>query len=147
VNAGASRPPRALGPSSPHTGRYLRLTLQSNQGAPDYVELMGFAAYGKVIAKLPIPDVSGTFDSMYGNFRIAATGATATGCYEHNKGLIQNGGFDGRVLRFTWAEQSDDGKTNTSGPAVLVFYGDGKSFLGLWWRGANVRPDGRWTVS
>lgn len=129
---------------TPKTGRYLRVTITSNQGDADYVELMGFAAYGKVVDKKPMPPVSGAFDSNFGTFRVLAQGTSATGCYEHKNGLIQNGGFDGRVLRFTWHE-SVDGKPD-SGPAVLVFPADGKTFLGLWWRGTSTQrhADGRW---
>jgi outer membrane protein OmpA-like peptidoglycan-associated protein len=129
----------------PGKGRYLRVSLLSNFGDDSYVELMGFGAYGKVLAKTKLPDVSGVYSTTFSNFRIQATGATATGCYEHKNGLVQNGGFDGRVLRFTWAEDAKgDGSTKESGPAVLVFPSDGKTFLGLWWRGADKKSSGRW---
>ena len=56
--------------------------------------------YGKPAGKRPLADNSGTFSSGYGNFNIQQIGITVTGCYGRD-GLIQNGGFDGRVLRFT----------------------------------------------
>ncbi len=128
--------------ATPKKGRYLRVTLQSNHGDPDYLELMGFAAYGKRVDSLPRPDASGAYATSFGTFRVLATGSTATGCYESKNGLIKNGGFDGRVLRFTWSETTGEG--THSGPAVLVFPADGKSFLGLWWNGAEAKPAGRW---
>ena len=101
---------------TPKTGRYLRLTLVTNHGDAKYNELMGFGAYGKVVEKLPVGDFSGAYDTAYGPFRIKASGITAVGCYEHHEGLLTNAGFDGRVLRFTWTETTDQTR---SGPAIL----------------------------
>lgn len=128
----------------PLAGRYLRLTLVDNHGSTEYTELMGLAAFGKVVAKQPAPDHTGVYDSAFGAFRVQQTGATATGCYEHRDGLIQNGGFDGCVLRFTWVE--NDGTQLHTGPAVLVlvFAGDSRSFLGLWWQENQATVGGRW---
>ncbi|CAN5879380.1 hypothetical protein BH11MYX2_BH11MYX2_21090 [soil metagenome] len=123
------------------TGRYLRVTLKDNHGSPQYIELMGFGAYGKVVTKMPVPDYTGAYKSNMGEFRVKATGITAVGCYENKEGLIKNGGFDGRVLRFTWVEKTDK---ITSGPAVLVFPADGKTFLGLWWNEGESARGGRW---
>ncbi len=115
---------------TPATGRYLRLTLVDNWGDPQYNELMEFSAWGRQLTHTPPPDNSGTFDTNYGVFHMLQTGATVTGCYEHDEGLIQNGGFDGRVLRFTW-RQGEAGHYS-SGPAILMFAADGQSFRGFW---------------
>ncbi len=128
--------------AKPATGRYLRVTIKDNHGSPDYSELMGVAAFGKVVAKQPTGDHSGAYESQYGTFRVQQSGITATGCYEYKNGLIQNGGFDGRVLRFTWVE-TQGGTTNT-GPAIMVFPSDGKTFLGLWWHDQETSLGGRW---
>jgi outer membrane protein OmpA-like peptidoglycan-associated protein len=126
---------------APKTGRYLRLTLATNHGDPKYNELFGFGAFGKVVTKLPVGDFSGAYETQFGTFRIKASGITAIGCYEHHNGLITNAGFDGRVLRFTWSET---GEQSGSGPAILVFPANGKTFLGLWWNGADPQLAGRW---
>ncbi|HEY0252991.1 MAG TPA: OmpA family protein [Kofleriaceae bacterium] len=124
------------------TGRYLRVTIKDNHGAPDYSELMGFGAFGKVVTKVPVADFSGAYDAgTNGTFRVKQTGVAATGCYEHANGMIENGGFDGRVLRFTWVQTTG---VRSSGPAVLVFPSDGKSFLGLWWNEGETGVGGRW---
>src|SRR3569623_110195 len=123
---------------APKPGRYLKVTTLANFGSKEYVELMGFAAYGKVVAKMPGPDFSGSYTTSYGTFRVKQTGAAATGCYEFNNGLIVNGGFDGRVMRFTWKE------VDRGGPAVLVLPSDGKGFFGLWWETNGEHPSGRW---
>lgn len=128
--------------TTPQTGRYLRIVVASNQGAHDYVELMGVGAYGKVVTKQTMPNASGSYRSEFGTFRVKQDGVAGIGCYEHKNGLIENGGFDGRVMRFTWSE-TYGGETH-AGPAVLVFPADGKTFLGLWWNGAEVTPAGRW---
>jgi outer membrane protein OmpA-like peptidoglycan-associated protein len=129
---------------TPATGRYLRLTVLNNWGDPKYMELMSFNAYGKPLAKRVLPDNSGTFSSSYGNFRMQQTGATVNGCYEHNNGLIENGGFDGRVLRFTWTE-GEMPSPRHGGPAMMIFADDGQSFTGYWWGGnASGPPSGRW---
>ena len=89
---------------TPATGRYLRLTVLNNWGDAQYMEIMNVYAYGKPLGKRTLPDNSGMFSSSYGNFHMQQTGSAVNGCYEHSNGLIENGGFDGRVLRFTWSE-------------------------------------------
>ncbi|MGA2217171.1 MAG: OmpA family protein [Terracidiphilus sp.] len=130
---------------TPATGRYLRLTAVNNWGDPKYMEIMDVYAYGKPLEKRVLPDNSGAFSSSYGKFHMQQLGSTVNGCYEHKDGLIENGGFDGRVLRFTWSEADSDGKRE-SGPAIVVFSDDGQTFTGYWWyeRDVNNGPSGRW---
>jgi len=129
---------------APAIGRYLRLTVLNNWGDAKYMEMMDVYAYGKPLVKRPLPDNSGTFSSSYGNFRMQQTGSAVNGCYEHNNGLIENGGFDGRVLRFTWTEGDMPGPRH-GGPAMLIFSDDGQSFTGYWWHdGEKAGPSGGW---
>jgi len=129
---------------APVSGRYLRLTVLSNWGDEKYMELMSVYAYGRPLVKRALPDNSGTFESSYGNFRLQQTGSAVSGCYEHKYGLIENGGFEGRVLRFTWTEGDAAGKRN-GGPAVLIFADDGQSFTGYWWyEGSTGNSPGIW---
>ena len=129
---------------TPATGRYLRLTVLNNWGDDKYMEIMNFYAYGKPLAKRSLPNNSGTFSSSYGNFRMQQTGSSVDGCYEHNNGLIEKGGVDGRVLRFTWTE-GDIPSPRHGGPAMLIFADDGQSFTGYWWGGnASGPPNGGW---
>jgi outer membrane protein OmpA-like peptidoglycan-associated protein len=129
---------------TPATGRYVRLTALNNWGDAKYIEIMNVFAYGKPLAPRPLPDNSGTFSSSYGNFRMEQTGSTVNGCYEHNNGLIENGGFEGRVLRFTWTEGEVAGPRH-GGPAMLIFADDGQSFTGYWWgAGDSGAPSGSW---
>jgi outer membrane protein OmpA-like peptidoglycan-associated protein len=126
------------------TGRYLRLTVLNNWGDAKYMEIMDVYAYGKPMEKRPLTDNSGMFSSSYGNFHMQQTGAAVNGCYEHNNGLIENGGFEGRVLRFTWTEGEVAGPRH-GGPAMLIFSDDGQSFTGYWWNEADKgAPSGSW---
>ena len=130
---------------TPAAGRYLRLTVLSNWGDSQYMEIMDVYAYGKPLVQRALANNSGTFSSSYGNFHMQQTGATVNGCYEWNNGLIENGGFDGRVLRFTWTE-GEVGGNRHGGPAMLIFADDGQSFTGFWWHDGNTSgsPNGDW---
>jgi outer membrane protein OmpA-like peptidoglycan-associated protein len=120
-------------------GRWLRVNVQNNHGAKDYIELMDIRAYGKQLTTTPFPNASGTYDTDYGHFHLKQEGTSVTGCYEHDEGLL-NGGIEGRVMKFTWREAGDD-----KGPAIMVFTPDGNEMLGLWWTEGNTaaRP-GSW---
>jgi outer membrane protein OmpA-like peptidoglycan-associated protein len=119
------------------SGRWLRLTIQNNQGSPEYTELMDFRAFGNQLTKTPLPDVSGTYESDYNDFHLRQQGTSVTGCYEYNEGVL-NGGIEGRIMKFTWQEST--GK----GPAVMVFTSDGKKFFGLWWNEGQENAAGTW---
>jgi hypothetical protein len=121
---------------TPASGRYLRLSVLNNWGDSQYMEIMDMYAYGRPLATRPLAENSGTFSSDYGDFHMQQTGAAVNGCYEHNNGLVENGGFDGRVLRFTWSEGEVAGQRR-SGPAMLIFSDDGQSFTGFWWSEGN----------
>jgi outer membrane protein OmpA-like peptidoglycan-associated protein len=130
---------------APAAGRYLRLTVLSNWGDDQYMEIMDVYVYGKPLVKRTLPDNTGTFSSSYGDFHMQQTGSAVNGCYEHANGLIENGGFDGRVLRFTWTE-GEEGGQRRGGPAIMIFSDDGQSFAGYWWNEGNTSgsPAGGW---
>jgi OOP family OmpA-OmpF porin len=118
-------------------GRWVRLTIRNNHGDPKYIELMDIRGYGTQLTKTSFPDVSGTYESDYGDFHLRQQGNAISGCYEHEGGLIVNGGIEGRVLSFTWREEGQD-----EGPAVMVFAPDGKQFFGLWWYAGQTDSSG-----
>lgn len=109
-------------------GRWVRITVRNNHGDPQYLELMDVRGYGVQLTKSPFPDASGTYETDYGDFHLRQQGNAISGCYEHDGGLIVNGGIEGRVMSFTWREEGQE-----QGPAVMVFAPDGKRFFGLWW--------------
>jgi hypothetical protein len=132
---------------TPASGRYLRLTVLNNWGDNQYLEIMDVYAYGRALATRPLTDNSGTFSSTYGDFHMQQSGATVNGCYTANNGLIENGGFDGRVLRFTWSEGEVAPGERHGGPAILMFADDGQSFSGFWWSegSSNGMYSGVWS--
>jgi len=117
-------------------GRWVRLTIRNNHGAPDYLELMDFRAYGTQLTHTPLPDVSGTYETDFGDFHLRQQGTSVTGCYEHDEGVL-DGGIEGRIMKFTWREAGDD-----KGPAVMVFSPDGRKMFGLWWNEGNTSSGG-----
>ena len=119
------------------SGRWLRLTIQNNQGSPEYTELMDFRAFGKQLTQTPLPDVSGTYETNYNDFHLRQQGTSVTGCYEYDEGVL-NGGIEGRIMKFTWREPGQ------IGPAIMVFTSDGKKFFGLWWYEGQEKAAGTW---
>jgi outer membrane protein OmpA-like peptidoglycan-associated protein len=117
-------------------GRWVRLTIRNNHGAPDYLELMDFRAYGTQLTHTPLPDVSGTYETDFGDFHLRQQGTSVTGCYEHDEGVL-DGGIEGRIMKFTWREAGDD-----KGPAVMVFSPDGRKMFGLWWNEGSTSGAG-----
>ena len=118
-------------------GRWVKLVIRNNHGSPEYLELADFRAYGKQLTQTPLADVSGTYETSYGPMHLRQEGSSLSGCYEFNDGLVENGGLDGRVMRFNWSESSGDGK-RAGGPAVMAFAPDGKEMLGLYWDEGRV---------
>jgi OOP family OmpA-OmpF porin len=126
--------------SKPAQGRYVRLTVFNNYGNKDFMEIMNFKAYGKSLVKHVMRDYSGTYTSTFYELHLQQNGITVAGCYQLSSGLIENGGFEGRVLRFTWnADQPGGGRY--SGPAILIFRDDGKSFQGHFWHEGELNHE------
>jgi outer membrane protein OmpA-like peptidoglycan-associated protein len=113
--------------AKPGAGRWIKLVMKSNNGDPDYTELMEFRAFGKQLTQTAMPtNLSGTYASSdYGDFHLQQNGAQLAGCYEHNGGLVQ-GGAEAHLMRLTWHE------VDHGGPAIMVLKRDGKSFEGWW---------------
>ncbi len=128
--------------AKPGAGRWIKLVLKSNNGDPDYTELMDFRAFGRQITTTAMPtDLSGTYHSdAYGDFHLQQTGAQLAGCYEHNGGLVE-GGAEAHLMRLTWRETGD-----SSGPAIMVLKRDGKSFEGWWAREGETTWSPNWDL-
>lgn len=125
------------------SGRWVRLTVLSNQGNESWTELFAFRGFGaKPAAVAPLENISGTFETSYSKFHVRQQGTALTGCYEYDQGLLE-GAIEGRLMKITWRE---GGGQDDRGPAVMVFAPDGKSFRGYWWhqRDAKSAPNGSW---
>lgn len=124
-------------------GRWVRLIIKGNHGAAQWTELFGFRGYGlKPAVPSPLGDISGTYDSKYSKFHIRQQGTALVGCYEFREGLLE-GAIEGRLMKLTWREGED------SGPVVMIFDLNGKSFRGYWWRKGQEKnqPGGTWDGS
>jgi outer membrane protein OmpA-like peptidoglycan-associated protein len=124
-------------------GRWVRLTIKSNHGAAQWTELFGFRGFGvKPAVPSPLGDISGTYDTKYSKFHIRQQGTALVGCYEFHEGLL-DGAIEGRLMKLTWREGEK------SGPVVMIFTPDGKSFRGFWWREGQEKnqPGGNWDGS
>ncbi len=131
---------QSLTPTKPVSTRWIRLTIHSNYGSESWTELLSFRGYGvKPGFSLPLENISGTFDTDYSRFHVRQQGTALVGCYEYNEGLL-DGVIEGRLMKITWQEGE------STGPAVMVFSADGKSFHGYWWSKGQEKgaPSGKW---
>lgn len=123
-------------------GRWVRLTIRNNHGAPDFSELMEMRGFGAQLTSTPFPAVSGTYATeQYGDFHIKQEGTSIIGCYEYDEGVL-TGGIEGRVMKLTWHE---NGGPDDQGPALMVFSGDRTKMFGMWWgKGDTTSLGGDW---
>jgi outer membrane protein OmpA-like peptidoglycan-associated protein len=124
-------------------GRWVRLTIKSNHGSTEWTELFTFSGYGlKPAVPSPLENISGSYDTDYSKFHVRQQGTALVGCYEYNEGLL-DGAIEGRLMKITWREGEN------SGPAVMIFNLDGKSFRGYWWSKGREKepPSGNWNGS
>jgi outer membrane protein OmpA-like peptidoglycan-associated protein len=119
-------------------GRWVRLTIKSNHGSAEYIELFDFRAAGRQLTQTPFHDVSGTYETNWGDFHLKQEGTNITGCYEYKGGSLIDGGIEGRVIKFVWTE------SNAKGPAIMVFTPDASQMYGLWWYEGYDWPEGVW---
>ncbi len=113
--------------ASPGVGRWVKLVIHTTNGSAEHAELMNVRGFGSALTSVPPPDASGTYDSgKYGRVHLRQEGATLSGCYEKDGGLI-HGGVDGHLLLLRWREPKGGG-----GPALMVPFRDGTGFRGLW---------------
>ena len=126
--------------AKPGNARWIKLVFRSNNGDPDYTELMEFRALGTQLTQTPLPtNLSGTYSSdNYGNFHLQQDGAQLRGCYEYSEGLVQ-GGLESHLMRLTWYQSG-----GIHGSAIMVLKRDGKGFEGWWNEVASDGGDGPW---
>lgn len=129
--------------AAPRPGRWIRLTVKTNHGSNEYIELFEFRAFGEAPGTTaPAVSMTGSYRTNYGNFHMVQQGSTLLGCYEFKGGLVENGGVEGRVARFTWKQDSAGGPLPW-GPTFFAFSPDGKEFIGLWWYETRTQERGQ----
>jgi hypothetical protein len=109
-------------------GRWLRVSIKSMQDPThDIAQIMEFRAFGERLTHNPSPTtVTGTYTDPDGAaYHLKQTGQSVTGCFDGGTQPI-DGGLEGRLLRFTWQTEHDNG------PAIAVFGSNGQLFIGHW---------------
>ena len=121
----------AFKPEDRPTGRWVRLTIESNHG-DDYTGLTGFHGYGRqTTASASTPDLTGNYDgaSGWGWIHLKQEGDRVAGCYEYQRGEF-TGTVDGRVLKLDIVDtSSDESKTRLTG--IFQLTPDGRGIVGL----------------
>src|SRR5690349_5451336 len=108
------------------TGRWLRVSVKSmQQPTHDIVQIMEFRAFGSRLTHNPAPTVTGTYELDGSKYHLKQTGLMVTGCFDGGTKPIE-GGLEGRLLRFTWHTEYDNG------PAIALFGSNGTLFVGHW---------------
>jgi outer membrane protein OmpA-like peptidoglycan-associated protein len=126
--------------SAEKPARWVRLTIRGNHGAQDYIQLNDFRAAGTWLSHDPLPDLTGTWDTDWGDFHVRQQGTAISGCY-YTRGGIYQGGVEARAAKFSWCENC--GATSEGrGTGTVVVSPDGNSFEGLYWNDGNSSPGG-----
>jgi outer membrane protein OmpA-like peptidoglycan-associated protein len=108
------------------SGRWLRLSIKTmQQPSHDIAQIMEFRAFGTRLTHNPSPTVTGTYELDGSEYHLKQTGLMVSGCFYGATKPIE-GGLEGRVLRFTWNTDGDNG------PAIAVFGSTGQMFVGHW---------------
>jgi outer membrane protein OmpA-like peptidoglycan-associated protein len=129
--------------TAPRPGRWIRLTVKTNHGSSEYIELFEFRAFGEALGPpTPAASLTGSYRTDFSTFHMVQQGSTLLGCYEFNGGLVENGGIEGRVARFTWKQDTSGGPLPW-GPTFFAFSPDGKEFIGFWWYETRTEERGR----
>jgi outer membrane protein OmpA-like peptidoglycan-associated protein len=124
--------------SAEKPARWVRLTIRNNHDDKEYIQLNDFRAAGTWLSHDPLPDVSGTWDTDWGDFHVRQQGTAISGCY-YTRGGTYQGGVEARAAKFSWCENC--GETSEGrGTGTVVVSPDGNSFAGLYWNDGNMSP-------
>lgn len=114
--------------------RWVRITVETNHGDPEYSYLMEVRGFGERQALPDLGDLTGSYQSTYDVMHIRREGAAISGCYDKGRSVF-SGGIDGRDVQASWAHQNSQRK----GPAIFAFNADGSAFYGMWWEGEGAQ--------
>jgi outer membrane protein OmpA-like peptidoglycan-associated protein len=125
--------------------RWIRLTITTNHGNPQWTELMEFEAWGDYSAtSVKTLSTTGVWNS---NFDWISLNATANGkiygCYKWSRGELYLTKADRTAYRFTW-KQIDDGQ---EGWCILVMNKEGTKLNGVWGVKSDTTKFGCWELT
>lgn len=107
----------------------------------DIIEVWFVDKWSKYIPYQNELDVSGKWDTNWGELVLTQSGNKVTGTYVHDKGKIK-GGLIGNVLKGTWSEAPTYAPNKDAGNFEFTFTEN--SFKGKWGYG-NEKLTGTWT--
>ena|GEM_PF-1843416 len=131
--------------TAPVKARWIKLTVLSNFGNPQWTELMEFEAWGDFVNPTVIPQsMVGVWNSNFDwvSFNKTSTG-TLYGCYKWASGELYLKNISRKTYSFTW-KQKDDGQ---SGWCVLVMNKEGTRLCGVWGLNSDTTKFGYWEFS
>ncbi len=134
-----------FGLPAPTPARWLRLSILSNWGAPDFTELMEFKANGqRTSERSPLEEIDGTYTTNWDNFFIRTRENDLVGCYDLANGVF-SGAPDEWFMNIEWREDSV-GDRPGFGTSVMAITEDGSHFSGFFYDSKGIL-DGTWTGS
>lgn len=125
--------------------RWIKLTIISNHGNPQWTELMEFEAWGDYVN--PEPKTKLTVGVWNSNFDWVSLNVNNNGllygCYKWSRGELYIKKIDRISYSFTW-KQKDDGQ---QGWCILVLNKEGTKLNGIWGLHSDTTKFGCWELT
>lgn len=129
---------------SPQKCRWIKLTILSNHGHKDWVELAEFEAIGTPSKKIiETINIDGEWKTNWQNIYFKQNGNQFTGSYAYGSvtGNVKNGKIDRNKITFDWDEGA------LVGTATLYLNSNGNQLSGKWQNSRSAGDNGLWTMS
>jgi outer membrane protein OmpA-like peptidoglycan-associated protein len=125
--------------------RWIKLTILSNHGNPQWTELMEFKALGKYVVSTPkILPITGVWNSEFDWVSIkTSSNNTIYGCYKWSKGELYIKKIERSAHSFSW-KQNEDGQ---QGWCVMVLNKEGTKLNGIWGINKDTTIFGCWELT
>jgi len=125
--------------------RWIKLTILSNHGNPQWTEIMEFKALGEYMVSTPkIPSITGVWDGEFDWISIkTSSNNTIYGCYKWSKGELYIKKIERSAHSFSW-KQNEDGQ---QGWCIMVLNKEGTKLNGIWGINKDTTIFGCWELS
>jgi outer membrane protein OmpA-like peptidoglycan-associated protein len=129
---------------APTKARWIKLTILSNYGNPQWTQLMEFEAWGNYVSPtLNQPSLIGVWSSNFDWVSFNKTNdKNLYGCYKWANGEMYLKNINRNVYTFNW-KQKDDGQ---QGWCVLVLNKEGTQMNGIWGLNTDTTTFGNWEL-
>ena len=129
---------------APIKARWIKLTILSNYGNPQWTQLMEFEAWGNYGTQTPNqPSLTGVWKSNFDWVSFNKTSDnTIYGCYKWAAGELYLKSINRNSYTFNW-KQKDGGQT---GWCVLVLNKEGTQMNGIWGLNKDTTTFGNWEL-